>query len=279
MEAVRTADRDRYLSALYAPDGPAAIAVRALCLQCRDRLGARPHPRSAARRNPPAMVARRHRQRRARRPSARRGAACGDRPSQPAARKPFDDYLEARIFDLYDDPMPGRAELEGYCGETASALIQLAALVLDTRSRTRCRRSRGPCGLRAGDRRADPADPAASRARPMLRAARRACRGRDDARGIRRRRGQRLGPSRGHGDGRACGRASRGVRGARRGHSPIAAPGIPAACPDRRLSRRDHPGRRRSADQDDRHLGDPAALADVSSGVEGVACACAVTVE
>ena len=43
----------------------------------------------------------------------------------------FDDYLEARIFDLYDDPMPGRADLEGYCGETASALIQLAALVLD----------------------------------------------------------------------------------------------------------------------------------------------------
>ena len=46
-------------------------------------------------------------------------------------RQPFDDYLEARIFDLYDDPMPGRAELEGYCGETASALIQLACLVLD----------------------------------------------------------------------------------------------------------------------------------------------------
>ena len=46
-------------------------------------------------------------------------------------KKPFDDYLEARIFDLYDDPMPGRAELEGYCGETASALIQLAAMILD----------------------------------------------------------------------------------------------------------------------------------------------------
>ena len=43
----------------------------------------------------------------------------------------FDRYLEARIFDLYDDPMPSRADLEGYCGETASALIQLAALILD----------------------------------------------------------------------------------------------------------------------------------------------------
>ncbi|WP_265519026.1 phytoene/squalene synthase family protein [Nitratireductor luteus] len=43
----------------------------------------------------------------------------------------FDRMIEARIFDLYDDPMPDRASLEGYCGETASALIQLASLVLD----------------------------------------------------------------------------------------------------------------------------------------------------
>ena len=39
--------------------------------------------------------------------------------------------LDARIFDLYDDPMPSTQRLEGYCGETASALIQLAAMVLD----------------------------------------------------------------------------------------------------------------------------------------------------
>ncbi|MCO5066210.1 MAG: phytoene/squalene synthase family protein [Rhizobiaceae bacterium] len=43
----------------------------------------------------------------------------------------FDNYIEARIFDLYNDPMPSRTDLEGYCGETASALIQLSALVLD----------------------------------------------------------------------------------------------------------------------------------------------------
>ncbi len=42
----------------------------------------------------------------------------------------FDRYLEARIFDLYDDPMPSRTDLEGYCGDTASALIQLAGLIL-----------------------------------------------------------------------------------------------------------------------------------------------------
>ncbi|GHC62751.1 phytoene/squalene synthase family protein [Limoniibacter endophyticus] len=43
----------------------------------------------------------------------------------------FDNYLEARIFDLYDDPMPSKTHLEGYLGETSSALLQLAALILD----------------------------------------------------------------------------------------------------------------------------------------------------
>lgn len=41
------------------------------------------------------------------------------------------DMIEARIFDLYDDPMQSRAAFELYAGETASALIQLASLVLD----------------------------------------------------------------------------------------------------------------------------------------------------
>ena len=43
----------------------------------------------------------------------------------------FDRYLEARIFDLYDDPMPSRADLEGYCGETTAAITQLAEMVLE----------------------------------------------------------------------------------------------------------------------------------------------------
>lgn len=41
------------------------------------------------------------------------------------------NMTEARIFDLYDDPMPDRNALEGYAGETAAALIQLAGLVVD----------------------------------------------------------------------------------------------------------------------------------------------------
>ena len=39
----------------------------------------------------------------------------------PAA--PLTALIDARIFDLYDDPMPSLRDLEGYAGETASAVI------------------------------------------------------------------------------------------------------------------------------------------------------------
>lgn len=45
-------------------------------------------------------------------------------------RQAFLDLIEARTFDLYDDPMPATGDLEGYLGETSSALIRLASLVL-----------------------------------------------------------------------------------------------------------------------------------------------------
>ncbi|MBX9618011.1 MAG: squalene/phytoene synthase family protein [Hyphomicrobiales bacterium] len=45
-------------------------------------------------------------------------------------RKALLDMIDARTFDLYDDPMPSLNALEGYCGETASALFQLSALCL-----------------------------------------------------------------------------------------------------------------------------------------------------
>jgi phytoene synthase len=38
--------------------------------------------------------------------------------------------IAGRQFDLYDDPFPATAELEGYLGETRSGLIQIAALAL-----------------------------------------------------------------------------------------------------------------------------------------------------
>lgn len=39
------------------------------------------------------------------------------------------DLIDARTFDLYDDPMPGMGDLEGYCGETSSVLFRLAAII------------------------------------------------------------------------------------------------------------------------------------------------------
>lgn len=42
----------------------------------------------------------------------------------------FVDLLDARVFDLYDDPMPSLADLEGYLGETSSALVRLGTLIL-----------------------------------------------------------------------------------------------------------------------------------------------------
>jgi phytoene synthase len=44
--------------------------------------------------------------------------------------KPLTDLVEARVFDLYEDLFPDVAALEGYCGETASSLIQLACIIL-----------------------------------------------------------------------------------------------------------------------------------------------------
>jgi len=42
----------------------------------------------------------------------------------------FVNMIEARRFDLYDDPMPSLADLEGYLGETSSSIVQLASLIL-----------------------------------------------------------------------------------------------------------------------------------------------------
>ena len=45
-------------------------------------------------------------------------------------RAALTNLVDARTFDLYDDPMPGMRQLEGYGGETSSALIRMACLIL-----------------------------------------------------------------------------------------------------------------------------------------------------
>ena len=132
MDAVRAADHDRYLSALYAPaDKRDALfslyAFNAEIAGVRDRIH-EPLPGEVRLQWWRDVIAAEG--------DADTGNPIADalRATIAANRLPkaaFDNMLEARIFDLYDDPMPSRTDLEGYCGETAAALIQLAAMVLD----------------------------------------------------------------------------------------------------------------------------------------------------
>lgn len=132
-EIVRKADPDRYLSVLYAPEDRrdalyALYAFDAEIARIRDLIS-EPMPGEIRLQWWRDVI------------SAGTPEAAGGHPVASALVEAinahalpttaFDNYLDARIFDLYDDPMPGRNELEGYCGETTSALIQLAALILD----------------------------------------------------------------------------------------------------------------------------------------------------
>jgi len=129
---VREGDPDRYLATLFAPAAfrPHLFALAAFSLtiaRVRDAAG-----------NPMAGEIRLQWWR-----DMLQGEARGDVKANPVAaalddaivkrrlgRQPFVDLIDARVFDLYDDPMPRVNDLEGYCGETASALIRLASLVL-----------------------------------------------------------------------------------------------------------------------------------------------------
>jgi 15-cis-phytoene synthase len=46
-------------------------------------------------------------------------------------RDAFTNLLDARVSDLYDDAFPTLNALEGYCGETSSILLRLAAIILN----------------------------------------------------------------------------------------------------------------------------------------------------
>jgi phytoene synthase len=62
-------------------------------------------------------------------------------------RQALVNLIDARIFDLYDDPMPSLNDLEGYCGETSSILIQLAAMILMDGADPGCADAAGHAGV------------------------------------------------------------------------------------------------------------------------------------
>lgn len=145
---MRAADRDRYVAVLYAPEAKRAdlLALYAFDAEIgaiRDRVS-EPLPgemrlqwwRDVLASNDPASA--------------------GGHPVATALleairrnKLPTDalqNYLDARIFDLYDDPMPTRGDLEGYCGETAAAIIQLGTIVLDPEASVRSAELAGHAG-------------------------------------------------------------------------------------------------------------------------------------
>lgn len=133
MELVRGADRDRYLAALYAPEDRRAdilalYAFNAEISGIRDRVS-QPLPGEVRLQWWRDVIAAKDASAGAGHPVAEALLGAIERRNLP--REAFQNYLDSRIFDLYDDPMPTRGDLEGYCGETAAAIIQLSSIVLD----------------------------------------------------------------------------------------------------------------------------------------------------
>lgn len=151
-EELRIADPDRYLSVLYAPEGRrpdlfALYAFNAEIAAVRDRIH-EPLPGEVRLQWWRDVIA------------AGTVEAAGGHPLAAALIRAIDTHhlpqaafqacLDARVFDLYDDPMPSRGDLEGYLGETASVLIQLAALILDRDAATAISEAAGHAGCARG---------------------------------------------------------------------------------------------------------------------------------
>jgi len=132
-ELVRQGDKDRYLSTLLAPDAkrPQLLALYAFNIEIariRETVSEAALGEIRLRWWADAIEA----------------AYAGERQGHPVIEalapviaeaglpKPaLLNMIEARQFDLYDDPMPNLGQLEGYLGETSAMLIQLAAMILD----------------------------------------------------------------------------------------------------------------------------------------------------
>ena len=130
---VREGDPDRFFATLFAPADkrPHLLALYAFSLEIarvrEQRQRGRCRARSACNGGATRCRARRAAtsgRTRSRRPSTTRSCASACRATRSSTSS------TRASFDLYDDPMPTLNDLEGYCGETSSALIRLASLVL-----------------------------------------------------------------------------------------------------------------------------------------------------
>lgn len=131
-ECVRRLDKDRYLAGLFAPAKArphvyALLAFSAEIARVRDVVSD-PLPGEMRLQWWHDLLAGEVRGEASANPIA--AALLGTIEAFRLPRDALTRLIEARSFDLYDDPMPTLNDLEGYCGETASALFQLSAIVL-----------------------------------------------------------------------------------------------------------------------------------------------------
>lgn len=96
-------------------------------------------------------------------PDGTSGAMSGDIRANPVAAalldtiarfdlpiQPLIDLIDARVHDLYDDPITDLNQLEGYCGETFSAPLRLAGLILTDGADARDADAAGHAGVALG---------------------------------------------------------------------------------------------------------------------------------
>ncbi len=74
-----------------------------------------------------------------------RAIEAGDLPKHA-----LQNLVKAKIFDLYSDPMQSMTDLEGYLGETSSALIQMASLILGHQDALESSEAAGLAGVAYG---------------------------------------------------------------------------------------------------------------------------------
>lgn len=151
LSLLRTGDRERYLSLLFAPEekrgGLAALyAFNLETARIRDVL-----------REPLAGEIRlrwwhdkieNHLSIEAENPVLKALFAAMEHYHLPASA--FMRMCDARVFDLYHDPMPSQTNLEGYLGETASTIIQLACQILDEEAAKKSGEAAGHAGVAQG---------------------------------------------------------------------------------------------------------------------------------
>ena len=125
---VRARDPDRYLADLFAPAEarPHLLALHAFALEVADirRKVSQPALGEIRLKWWETAIRGEH----GGNPLAAAVAETVTRYGLPLAA--FDNLLQARVFDLYDDAMPSVNDLEGYAGDTGSVLMQLGAMIL-----------------------------------------------------------------------------------------------------------------------------------------------------